>query len=95
MAIWNNCTMTTLYYSDDPSEDYPCVVKIDGDQILVEYDDDGIVQYKGRNNGEGHFELKAEGFEGRATLHMFSGSFALEGSWIEEGYRGMWKISLA
>lgn len=95
MEIWNNCTMTTLYHSEDASGEYPCVVKIEGEHILVEYDDDGVVQYEGRANGEGHFELRAGGFDGRATLHRFPASTLLEGSWVEEGARGMWRIRLA
>lgn len=95
MGIWKTSSMTILFYSKDPSENYPCEVKIDGNRILVEYDDDGVVQYEGVSNGEGHFELNGSGFNGRASLHMFPGSLVLEGSWAEEGYRGMWKINLA
>lgn len=95
MELYSDCTMTTLYHSNEPSEDYPCVVKLEDDQILVEYEDDGLVQYEGTRNGEGHFELRGIGFQGHASLHMFSGSSILEGSWVEEGYRGMWRITLA
>lgn len=96
MQIWRNSKMSTLYYSDWPaSEDHPCVVKIDDNEILVEYENDGIVQYKGRNTGTGHFELHAPKVKGKASLHMFPNSSLLEGSWIESGYRGMWRIKLA
>lgn len=95
MAIWKQCTMTTLYHSADPSEDYPCVVKIDDDEILVEYEDGEYVHYIGKSNGDGHFELKGSGFDGRATLHRFPEASVLEGSWVEEGARGMWRIELA
>lgn len=95
MGLWNQCTMTTLYHSADPSEGYPCVVKIEGDQILVEYKDSEYVQYRGESNGDGHFELEGVGFDGRATLHRFPGASVLEGSWAEEGARGMWRIELA
>ena len=94
MPIWNNCTMTTLYYSNDASDD-PCVVRIDERGILVEYECEGIVQYTGTSNDEGHFELNGVDFDGHASLHMFPGSSVLEGSWVEEGERGMWKIMLA
>ncbi len=87
--------MTSLYYSNDFYDEIPCVVKIDGDNILVEYEDEGLVQYKGTSNGEGHFELHGVGFDGRATLHRFPNSFVLEGSWTEEGENGMWRIKLA
>lgn len=88
--------MTTLYYSDEPaSEDFPCVVKIDDNQILIEYEDDGIVQYCGSNSSDGHLELHAPEVEGKASLHRFPGSSIVEGSWVEGSYRGMWRIKLA
>lgn len=88
--------MSTLHYSDDPaSEDDPCVVKIDEESILVEYEDDGIVQYRGNNNGNGHFELHALEVKGKASLHLSPDSSILEGSWVEGSYRGMWRIELA
>lgn len=96
MTIWHNSKMTSLYYSEEPAlVDYPCVVKIDENEILVEYDDDGIVQYRGKNDGSGHFELHAPSIEGKASLHGFPESTILEGGWIESGYRGMWRIQLA
>lgn len=88
--------MTTIYYSNDPAEvDFPCVVKIDENEILVEYEDDGTVQYRGRNKGTGHFELLSPDVGGKASLHMFPSSSILEGSWIEGSERGMWKIIMA
>jgi len=87
--------MTTLFHSKDASEDYPCVVKIDESEVLVEYDDDGLVQYKGSERGPGHYELSAPEVHGKASLHSFDGSSFLEGSWVEDGYRGMWRIELA
>ena len=95
MEIYNHCTMTTLYHSEDPSENGSRVVKLDKDRILVEYEDGGQVQYEGKGNGEGHFELNGVGFHGRASLHMFPGSSVLEGTWVEEGYHGMWRIKVA
>lgn len=96
MHIWSKSIMTTLYRSSDPSTEYPCVVKIENNDILVEYyQNNRILQYKGKSNGVGHFELQAIGFYGRATLHRFMDSSVLEGSWIEEGCKGMWSISLS
>lgn len=95
MPIWTNSKMSLLYYSEESgTEDYPCVVKIDESEILVEYDDDGIRQYRGKNRGDGHFELHAPDIQGKASLHMFPGSSILEGSWVEGSYRGMWRIKL-
>lgn len=96
MSIWHNSKMTSLYYSNEPaSEDYPCIVRIEDGRILVEYGEgDALRQYVGAERGSGHFELEGVGFTGKASLHMFSGSVILEGGWIEEGYRGMWRIRL-
>jgi len=96
MTIWNNSKMTTVYFSDDDaSENYDCVVKIENGKILVEYEDGGILQYVGEEKGQGHFDLSCPSVSGRASLHMFANSEILEGSWIENSYRGMWKIMLA
>lgn len=95
MTIWNQCKMSTLYYSDDDaSENFPCVVKITDREILVEYDDEGLVQYRGVNDGSGHFLLTAPMVEGRASLHRFPDASIVEGSWVEGSYRGMWRIEL-
>lgn len=96
MAIFKNCKMSLLWYSAEASaEQEPCIVKIDDQEILVEYEDDGLVQYKGKNNGDGHFELNSPDVEGHASLHMFPNSNVLEGSWVEGKRRGMWRIVLA
>jgi hypothetical protein len=93
--LWQNSKMTALYYDDTADENYPCAVRISESEILVEYNDEGIVQYRGKNDGSGHFELRSDVVNGRATLHMFSGALRLEGSWVEDGARGMWRIDLA
>ena len=97
MAVWNNSKMT-VYYPASGSSEHDCIVKIDGQEILVEYDDDGTVrQYRGPNRGDGHFslEMHGPGTSGKASLHMFEGSTFLEGYWTEDSYRGMWRIKLA
>jgi hypothetical protein len=97
LNIWNHCTADTVFYSKDEAwTDYPCTVKLTDEEIIVEYEeDDQIVQYRGRNNGDGHFELTSKEVGGRASLHMFHSSRILEGSWRESGERGMWIIRLA
>ncbi|MGZ8243048.1 hypothetical protein [Methylomagnum sp.] len=95
--IWNNCKADTLYYDgSDAATDWPCKVELDGGRIRVSYeDDDGeTVVYEGHENGIGHFELNAPQVNGRATLHRFENGKILEGYWVEEGYRGMWRIIL-
>ena len=92
--IHENCAMTVYYASKDVAETWPCTVKITPEEILVEYDDEGLVEYRGNNDGSGHFDLVATGVNGKATLHMRPGSGILEGFWIEDGERGMWRIEL-
>ena len=44
--IYSKSTMATLFYSKDAAyENWPCTVKIDDNEILVEYDNDGLCQY--------------------------------------------------
>ena len=96
MSVWAHSKMSTLFYSDEPAhEDYPCAVQIDDNQIIIEYEDGGLRQYRGENVGNGHFELHAPELQGKASLHMFPGSSILEGSWLEGGFRGMWRIKLS
>ncbi|OOG36805.1 hypothetical protein [Rhodanobacter sp. C05] len=94
--IWNNSKLESLYYSKDEAWGSPCVVKITDDEILVEYyEDDGLCQFVGKNNGSGHFELRTSDSSGQATLHQFPNSHLLEGAWVFSGERGMWRIELA
>lgn len=96
--IYARSKMTSLYYdSDDADENHPCVVKLTADEIIVEYREDTLklIQYRGVNDGSGHFELRADAIDGRGTLHIFPGASLLEGSWIEGNVRGMWRIQLA
>lgn len=97
MKIWNASRMNTLYYSADvAAENNRCVVKLEGERILVEYESDGcIYQYQGSEMGAGHYHLTCAENGGRASLHGFTDSAFLEGSWVEGGERGMWKIQLA
>ena len=94
MNIWHNSMMETLYPSADASGESTCVVKITDSEILVEYEDEGFVQYRGENNGTGHFVLEAPEVNGRASLHMFPNAAILEGYWEEGVYHGMWRIHL-
>jgi len=97
MAIYKNSKYDILYYDDrSASEDNLCEVRIGEGEMVVDYEDDGErILYKGRDKGNGHFELYSEEVKGRATFHMFEGSRFIEGSWVEDGARGMWKIRLA
>lgn len=92
---WNNSRMSVLYYDRTVADDnWACVVRLSGDEIVVEYDEDGPVTYRGLENGSGHFELRTGDGSGKATLHQFPDARTLEGSWLEDGVRGMWRIEL-
>lgn len=89
-----NSKMNT-YNADGSWLDQPCVVVIEGDEITVEYEDDGHQKYHGVDEGAGHYVLSSRTFEnGRATLHRFKNGATLEGSYNEQGSTGMWKIRL-
>lgn len=83
------------YNPDQSWLDHPCVVVLEGDAITVEYDDEGWQSYQGSDKGSGHYELFSRSFSGgRATLHRFDGGLILEGSYEEQGSKGMWRIRL-
>ena len=99
--IWKNCLMTNVYFdNEDAVENEPCVVKIEGDSILVEYEDEDakgkayLVQWTGTQQGGGHYVLTCPGEQGKSTLHGFTDGKLLEGFWIEHSERGMWRIEL-
>lgn len=96
MEIYTNSLMESLYYDASyADENFPCVVKLDDEAIHIEYVSDGnLTIYKGRSIGTGHYELKCPEVKGKATLHKFNTSEILEGSWIENQTRGMWRIHL-
>lgn len=96
MQIWKNCT-ADIFYSDERTaiNDEGYIVRLSDDVIEVAYDDDeGAVCYRGKNNGNGHFDLTAPERKGRASLHCFLNSYFMEGYWQEDGARGMWRIHL-
>ena len=99
--LWNNSTMTHLFYDESEADEHePCVVRLEEDVLVLEYDDeDGKgrpirAQYRGAEIGGGHFQLACAQTGGKATLHRFPDGCLLEGSWTEGGYRGMWRITL-
>jgi hypothetical protein len=90
-----DCRMETFHGDDTPSEMWPCSVRIGALSIVIEYQDDGTVTYRGRAEAPGHYSLECVALGGRATLHRAPGSPVLEGFWNEGGYRGMWRIYLS
>ncbi len=97
MPVFGKCLMDILFYDKTPAyEREPCQVRLDEKKIVVTYEEDGgYIEYSGKNDGTGHFELLAPGVDGRASLHMFPAGNILEGYWLESGHRGMWRITLA
>ena len=95
MAIWKNCRMEVLFYDSAGDAGGTCEVKIDEHTIVVTYEgDDGWVNYTGKNDDSGHFDLHADRYDGHASLHRFPEGRVLEGYWTEQGVRGMWRIHL-
>lgn len=92
MSVWLNSSAEIFHSEDGPRTD--CEVRIDGDEIVVSYEDDGRVIYRGQQVGPGHFNLKCPERGGSATLHRSPGVDFIEGFWTEGGTRGMWRITL-
>lgn len=96
--VRRDCWMTVLFYSADEAwQNILCDVRISNGSIRVEYEEDERrVSYSGAEDGDGHFTLTPAHTDGTATLHRSpSEPDLLEGSWIENGYKGMWRIELS
>jgi|SRR3990170_6091423 len=96
VQVWYNCEVASLSY-DAEVVYFSCEVKIDNNNILVSYIQEGkptAIIYKGTEHESGHYELSSKEVKGRATLHRFKGSKFLEGWWQEDGAQGMWRIAL-
>ncbi len=96
MPEWTNCTVD-IYYENRPADidDEGYIVRLSDETIEVAYDDDdGPVVYRGKNKGDGHFDLLAPERQGHASLHQFPDSNFLEGYWVEDDVNGMWRIKL-
>lgn len=84
-----------LTYNDKEVIREKCELKIQNAHITVSYViDDEKVLYRGRQNGEGHFELKSAYNDGRASLHRFPEGKVLVGYWQENGVEGFWRITV-
>ncbi|WP_426664481.1 hypothetical protein [Rhodanobacter aciditrophus] len=97
MSTWPNARFDILYYDDKADSNEPCEVILAGDELTVSYYNEhieGYVIYKGKEIAPGHFELTAPMVKGHATLHRFLDAEVLVGEWIEDGYKGMWRIEL-
>jgi hypothetical protein len=98
MTFYGHSTMES-YYGDRTTVDIaPCRVRIDGSRIEVFYHDEvggEEMVYDGHEVSEGHFQLTKRKYEGKGTLHCFSGGKILDGWWSEDGSDGMWRIHLS
>jgi hypothetical protein len=92
MPIWRHSEMETFVASGTYSE--PCVVRIDGDRIRVEYDDGERIAYTGVDEGAGHYRLTCPERNGRGSLHRFPDEDELVGSFVHGGGFGLWRILL-
>lgn len=86
---------------------YPCRVIFRPGEVEISYIEDYQVWshnskhapqsvYKGKDDGDGHYYLwngKNGPSKGNARMHL-GRSNVLEGSWEENGLRGMWMITL-
>lgn len=74
MPVYSNSKMDSVYCGDTllAYEGEDCEVRIDGEEIVVSYQDDQeIVVYKGKENSQGHYILESPERQGEATLHRF------------------------
>ncbi len=97
MMIWNRCTADIIFYDERraATNEEGYIVRLSDQTIEVAYDDDeGAVCYRGKNNGNGHYELRAPERHGEASLHAIQDGHIMEGYWKEGESRGMWRIRL-
>jgi hypothetical protein len=95
MTVFAKCAVEFFYNTGRPSRNVTASVKLDGEDITVEYPGEhGQERYFGKALAPGHYELRAVEIGGRATLHRFPGSDYLEGYWSQDHHYGMWRIQL-
>ena len=93
MTVYRNCTMEM--FDAKGQWELPCEVRISDGSIAVSYNRGGVPKvYEGPETEPGHFKMTCDSIGGRATLHRFAGDDLLDGWWIEEGYEGMWRVTL-
>ena len=100
MPVYPNARMYT-YAAHGDVERQPCAVRIgDGDGlIVVEYQQESgrrrvVILYEGNEVESGHYTLTAQAVNGTATLHKIPNEDILEGSWVQGGDEGRWRIDL-
>jgi len=89
-------TMDTFYYDGSaPDIGYPCEVILTDEELVISYDHEGGVVYRGKAIGPGHYELTSKEEDGRAVMHCLPGSKAVVGSWRVGQYTGLWKVTIS
>lgn len=92
--LYPNASMT-VFLTDDKCYTQDCNVRLDNESVRIEYVESGErLAYVGRAIEPGHYELRGEGFDARATLHCFTNAQVLIGEWREAGTWGMWRFTL-
>lgn len=97
VIVYLTCIMETYFGGEYACEENECQVKISRNNILVSYLGDNevpIVWTGNDNSASGHYILTCPSVSGRATLHRTPNTDRLEGSWLENGNTGMWRIEL-
>lgn len=80
-----------VYYDGTEAERFEYEVRIDGNRIVLSYEDedeDGVPirpVWNGMEHGDGHYILRCTAVNGRSTLHRVPGENVLEGCWWEDG----------
>ena len=83
------------YYGDQGSETTHCQVRLDGAGLDL-MSSAGELLWQGVEQAPGHFRLTKVGDNGSiASLHRFPGGKTFDGWWLEDGYEGMWRITLS
>jgi hypothetical protein len=87
--------MLSFFSTADEMDSCDCHVRIGLDEVSIIYEGDrGTVTYKGKDKGGGHFTVYSYETKGYGTLHRLRGEPIFEGSWVESGSHGMWRIEL-
>jgi hypothetical protein len=108
-SIWGGSVMACLYFDrkinySNAYTDFPCRVTFRPGELEIAYRNDGPLRdgqrpdvvYRGKENGPGHYYLwngRNGSGKGNARMHLTK-SNVLEGSWEEDGLRGMWMVTL-
>jgi hypothetical protein len=97
--IHKDAIMTTLYFDNRESHKQSCEVRIDGNEIVIDYryvGDPKTYTYRGVAQAPGHWVLNNAGVQnGSATLHRLApDAVYLNGYWKEGRDQGMWRIEI-